>query len=141
MLESQPATGFTLELHALHTPLHVSHPAPAGKQAVDYFHTQCPALEGLKEGGNEAEWIVDLTTQADRRGRAGDFAATYAKSKFKTAADREIEQQLAAHSDLGALPWRCCLRCLRQRSLLCSAEAVQSNRQLPSLCAATASCR
>jgi hypothetical protein len=77
-------------------------PSPAGKQAVDYFHTQCPALEGLKDGGNAAEWIVDLTTQADRQGRAGDFAAAFAKSEFKAAADREIEQQLAAHSDLGA---------------------------------------
>ena len=68
---------------------------------MDYFHTQCPALGGLKEGGNEAEWIVDLTTQADRQGRAGDFAATYAKSQYKVAADAEIEKQLAAHSDLG----------------------------------------
>ena len=26
-------------------------------------------LEALKMGNNEAEWIVDLTTQADRQGR------------------------------------------------------------------------
>ena len=84
---------------------------------MDYFHTQCPSLEGLKDGGNEAEWIVDLTTQADRQGRAGDFAAAYAKSEFKTAADREIEQQLAAHSDLGAWQNRCCRLQLRLRLL------------------------
>jgi hypothetical protein len=112
-------------------------PLPAGKQAVDYFHTQCPALEGLKDGGNEAEWIVDLTTQADRQGRAGDFAATYANSEFKAAADKQIEQQLAAHSDLGAPPWRCCLCCLRQRSLLCLLWSTQVPvLTLPSLSAA-----
>lgn len=77
---------------------------------MDYFHTHCPALEGLKDGGNEAEWIVDLTTQADRQGRTGDFAASYAKSELKTAAEKEIEQQLAGHSDLGARQkWRCWL--------------------------------
>jgi hypothetical protein len=38
----------------------------AGKMAVDYFHNQCPSVEGLKEGENEAEWIVDLTTQVGR---------------------------------------------------------------------------
>jgi hypothetical protein len=31
--------------------------------AVDYFHNQSPSVEGLKDGENEAEWIVDLTTQ------------------------------------------------------------------------------
>lgn len=35
----------------------------AGKLALEYFHTQCPCLAGLKEGENEAEWLVDLTTQ------------------------------------------------------------------------------
>ncbi len=43
---------------------------PAGRLAIDYFHNQCPSLEGLKEGENEAEWIVDLTTQASRGQRA-----------------------------------------------------------------------
>ncbi len=39
--------------------------------------------------------------QADRQGRAGDFAAAYAKSELKAAADAEIERQLALASDLG----------------------------------------
>lgn len=43
---------------------------PAGRLAIDYFHNQCPSLDGLKEGENEAEWIVDLTTQASRGQRA-----------------------------------------------------------------------
>ena len=30
-------------------------------------------LEALEEGNNEAEWLVDLTTQADRQGRCSIF--------------------------------------------------------------------
>ena len=46
----------------------------AGQQAIDYFNGLPLAgegllLEALKTGNNEAEWIVDLTTQADRQGR------------------------------------------------------------------------
>ena len=48
----------------------------AGQQAVEYFSSlPVGALEGaqeaqpLQEGSNEAEWIVDITTQADRQGR------------------------------------------------------------------------
>ena len=48
----------------------------AGQQAIEYF-TSLPieAIEAaqeaqpLQEGSNEAEWIVDITTQADRQGR------------------------------------------------------------------------
>lgn len=43
--------------------------APAGKLALDYFHQRCPSLPGLREGENEAEWLVDLTTQARGSGR------------------------------------------------------------------------
>ena len=48
----------------------------AGQQAVEYFSSLPTGLiEGaqeaqpLQEGSNEAEWIVDITTQADRQGR------------------------------------------------------------------------
>lgn len=51
----------------------------AGHQAMQYFSALPVAGEGLvleplKEGNNEAEWIVDLTTQADRQGRWGNAA-------------------------------------------------------------------
>lgn len=44
-----------------------------GTQATDYFKA-APLPEGqmmtsLGEGANEAEWIVDITTQADRQER------------------------------------------------------------------------
>ena len=55
--------------------------------------------------------LATRALQADRQGRAADFAAAYAASEFKAAADREIEVQLAQASDLGA-PTRppCCWR-------------------------------
>ena len=72
---------------------------------MEYFqalaHTECSCLEGLKEGENAAEWIVDFTTQADRQGRAADLAVAYAKSQLKADADGEVERQLAMASDLG----------------------------------------
>ena len=45
-----------------------------GHQAIDYFNAlplagEGMVLEALEEGNNEAEWIVDLTTQADRQGK------------------------------------------------------------------------
>lgn len=40
--------------------------------------------------------------QADRQGRAEDFACTFANSELKEAVDAEIERQLATASDLGA---------------------------------------
>lgn len=46
---------------------------PRGHEATDYFQG-VPLPEGqmmtsLAEGANEAEWIVDITTQADRQER------------------------------------------------------------------------
>lgn len=46
---------------------------PRGSEAVEYFKA-APLPEGqmmtsLAEGANEAEWIVDITTQADRQQR------------------------------------------------------------------------
>lgn len=73
----------------------------AGPAAVQYFQTQSPALPGLRENEAAAEWIVNLTTQADRQGRAADFAAIYAKSELKAEADQETAAQLAQASTLG----------------------------------------
>lgn len=40
--------------------------------------------------------------QADRQGRAAEFAQAFVKSEFKSAADNEIAAQLAQASELGA---------------------------------------
>ena len=62
----------------------MAHSYLAGHQAIEYF-TSLPSTnitgihetEPLKEGSNEAEWIVDVTTQADRQGRqAPQFTTT-----------------------------------------------------------------
>ena len=52
-----------------------------GQQAIEYFSglplaSEASMPEALKLGNNEAEWIVDLTTQAERQGRCQPHACT-----------------------------------------------------------------
>lgn len=53
-----------------------------------------PVIKGLMEGENEAEWIVDLTVQADRQGKAGEFAGAFAASRHKTVSDEALQSLL-----------------------------------------------
>lgn len=66
-LHAAPAALLSIALHVVLAPTRALSGlpplSPTGKLALDYFHTQCPCLAGLKEGENEAEWLVDLTTQ------------------------------------------------------------------------------
>ena len=41
-------------------------PRDAGVEALNYFQESNPDAEAMAAGSNEAEWIVDLTTHADR---------------------------------------------------------------------------
>lgn len=61
-----------------------------GRQALEYFHSVAPTLEGVRDGENEAEWIVDVTTLADRQGRQGVFIDAFAKSEHRTDAEKEV---------------------------------------------------
>jgi ATP-binding cassette subfamily G (WHITE) protein 2 len=68
-----------------------------GSQALDYFHSVAPHLEGVREGENEAEWIVDITTLADRQGREGVFIDAYAKSEHRSDAEKEAARMNDSH--------------------------------------------
>ena len=61
-----------------------------GKQALEYFHSVTPTLEGVRDGENEAEWIVDVTTLADRQGRQGVFIDAFEKSEHRRDAEKEV---------------------------------------------------
>ena len=78
----------------------VAYFGPSGQPAIDYFHASVPNVASFNEGENEAEWIVDLTTQADRLGKAGEFAATFAKSQPKLDGDELIDRELKLASQL-----------------------------------------
>uniref|UniRef100_A0A1D2A9Y0 ABC transporter domain-containing protein n=4 Tax=Auxenochlorella protothecoides TaxID=3075 RepID=A0A1D2A9Y0_AUXPR len=65
-----------------------------GQEAVEYFVQNTPVIKGLMEGENEAEWIVDLTVQADRQGKAGEFAGAFAASRHKTVSDEALQSLL-----------------------------------------------
>ncbi|CAL8464553.1 g4088 [Coccomyxa elongata] len=77
---------------------------PRGNEAVEYFKA-APLPEGqmmtsLAEGANEAEWIVDITTQADRQQRGGMFADMYEASALKAANDEELDGMLKQNSSV-----------------------------------------
>ncbi len=44
---------------------------PNGTPAIDFFQKRFPELEGIPEGGNPAEWIVDVTTRVCSFGGGG----------------------------------------------------------------------
>lgn len=69
-----------------------------GAAAVAYFEAAFPTVPRFAGGGvfhNRAEWIVDLTTKADREGRAADFAGRYAMSELATTNARAVDAALA----------------------------------------------
>lgn len=55
-----------------------------GKPALEYVRTQCPQIKEQSSGyGSDAEWLVDLFTEADRMGKGGEFADAYDVSQLK----------------------------------------------------------
>ncbi|KAK9804269.1 hypothetical protein WJX72_004137 [[Myrmecia] bisecta] len=62
-----------------------------GQAVSAYFTSALPEVRGMTtDQSNIAEWVVDLTTKADRTGQAGYFADSYAAS----ALCRENQEQL-----------------------------------------------
>ena len=57
---------------------------PNGSAAVDFFQKRFPELEGVPDGGNPAEWIVDVTTKADRNDQVDKFVDAYASADLAT---------------------------------------------------------
>eukprot|EP00884_Botryococcus_braunii_P006506 jgi/Botrbrau1/15857/Bobra.40_1s0041.1 len=53
---------------------HVVYFGERGEAAIDYFRSLQSQIDVRDDLDNEAEWIVDITTQADRQSRASDFA-------------------------------------------------------------------
>ncbi|KAK9904696.1 hypothetical protein WJX75_000743 [Coccomyxa subellipsoidea] len=67
-----------------------------GPGAVRYFE-QFPGVKPFGHRGsfhNKAEWIVDLTTRADREGKHAEYANRYDASDLKAANLKELDLQL-----------------------------------------------
>ncbi|CAL8464409.1 g3944 [Coccomyxa elongata] len=76
----------------------VVYAGPNGLRAVQYFEATNPGVPCFGQPGvadNQAEWIVDLTTKAERAGHADDFAARYAASELRVANDAMLESDMA----------------------------------------------
>ena len=52
-------------------------------------------MRQARESEATAEWIVDITTCADRQGRATEFADAYSQSQLKQQNDQQLQKFLA----------------------------------------------
>ena len=55
----------------------------AGHGAIEFARSVCPDVKEYTAGYNDAEYLVDLVTEADHVGKGGDMAAFYAASELK----------------------------------------------------------
>eukprot|EP01024_Parvocaulis_polyphysoides_P058991 TRINITY_DN6370_c0_g1_i6.p1 TRINITY_DN6370_c0_g1~~TRINITY_DN6370_c0_g1_i6.p1 ORF type:complete len:630 (+),score=106.23 TRINITY_DN6370_c0_g1_i6:31-1920(+) len=62
---------------------------PNGQRAIDHFQS-LPGVEPYQIGENEAEWITDIVTSADRQLVGPVFAEKYEVSKIKTEVDEKL---------------------------------------------------
>ena len=58
-----------------------------GHDAIAFVRSVCPDVEEYEYtagyNNNDAEYLVDLVTKADRMGKGGDMAALYAASQLE----------------------------------------------------------
>lgn len=62
--------------------------------ALSYFHNSCPNIKEMTTGYNEAEWLVDLITEADRKGKGNLIADHWANSDLKKKHDDELDRYM-----------------------------------------------
>ena len=86
---------------------------PAGGEPITFLEGALPGVPRFLAGGspdapqgagqaavvtdNAAEWLVDVTTAADRDGQAGSLADAFAASPAAAAASKEVEALLASN--------------------------------------------
>ncbi|KAK9906864.1 hypothetical protein WJX75_009364 [Coccomyxa subellipsoidea] len=69
-----------------------------GQPAIDYFYNHFDKIRKKGENENLAEWIVDITTDADRQG-SDKFTATYRDSQQKRQTDVEVAALVEAEGN------------------------------------------
>eukprot|EP00884_Botryococcus_braunii_P014587 jgi/Botrbrau1/23129/Bobra.0243s0059.1 len=83
----------------------VAYFGPNGPAARDFFQKSNPHVPAFGSEGtsdNLAEWIVDLTTSADRGGKAGQFALQFEGSEEKAAGDKTLAALTGRGGDVSA---------------------------------------
>ena len=56
-----------------------------GHDAINFARSVCPDVKEYTAGYNDAEYLVDLLTEADHVGKGGDMTAFYAASQLRKA--------------------------------------------------------
>lgn len=64
---------------------------PQGCAALTFFQESCPHIKAYEKGYNDAEYLVDLITEADRFGKGHEFADAYANSQIAATTRAEVE--------------------------------------------------
>lgn len=79
---------------------------PCGDSMVTYVEHHLPAIVGKEATGghihNEAEWLVDIMTDADKQGKAEELAAAYQKSQIKAENDAVLRKYTTEKHELSA---------------------------------------
>jgi ABC-type multidrug transport system ATPase subunit len=74
---------------------------PTGAPAVAFVQKDCAKLHSNDHAVlNEAEWLVDLFTEADRKGRGGEYADVYATSALAQTTAAKVHQLESQKDDL-----------------------------------------
>ncbi|KAG2493535.1 hypothetical protein HYH03_008349 [Edaphochlamys debaryana] len=80
----------------------VAYFGPRGHSAIEFAQSACPHVKGYLPGYNDAEYLVDLVTEADIAGQGEALTDHYASSSLAQGNAARIDAYLAESAD--ALP-------------------------------------
>lgn len=87
-------------------PTQVVYMGGCGDSMVSYVNNHLPEVVGKKAIGgsihNEAEWLVDIMTDADKQGKAGELATAYRQSQLKVENDEVLRKYTTKKHELSA---------------------------------------
>ncbi|KAG2450267.1 hypothetical protein HYH02_004778 [Chlamydomonas schloesseri] len=73
---------------------------PRGHNAIEFAQSACPNVKEFLPGYNDAEYLVDLVTEADIAGHSDKFADHYANSELAKENGAKIDAYLCESADV-----------------------------------------
>ncbi|KAG2482622.1 hypothetical protein HYH03_018464 [Edaphochlamys debaryana] len=73
---------------------------PRGHSAIEFARSACPHVKEYLPGYNDAEYLVDLVTEADQKGKSDDFADHYESSALCKENLAKIDSYLSESADV-----------------------------------------
>jgi len=72
----------------------------ARAEAITFFQNSCPHVKEYLQGYNDAEYITDLVTEADRLGKGDSFAEAYANSAAAASNRQQLHFYLEERAEI-----------------------------------------